>query len=203
MTVPPKPPPEPLYMKDRLEWRDWLAINHAQSASVGLIFHKKGSDKPNVTYGEAVEEAIAFGWIDGRTNKLDAERYVVRFSPRQPGSAWAPSNKVRVKKLIELGLMAPAGIAKVEAAKKDGSWDKYNDVEKMIIPADFLAALSAEEDANRNFPGFSDSVKKIILAWIGQAKRPETRRARIEEVVSLAAKGRKPKFLQPAKDRDG
>jgi uncharacterized protein YdeI (YjbR/CyaY-like superfamily) len=106
----PKPTPKQLeqfYAEDRIQWRKWLEKNHAKSPGVRLVFFKKESGENGISYEEAVEEAIAFGWIDSRTNKLDSQRYMVQFSPRKPGSIWAKSNKRRVEKLVKEGRMTP------------------------------------------------------------------------------------------------
>ena len=113
---------ERYYARDRKEWRKWLEKNHDTSPGVWLIYHKKCSDEPCVSYDEAVEEALSFGWIDSKVNKLDDERYMQVFTPRKPKSIWSKLNKQRVKKLIEQGLMTSAGLEKIEAAKEDGSW---------------------------------------------------------------------------------
>jgi len=178
---------ERYYARDRQEWRDWLAKNHVTAPGVWLIYYKKESGQPRVDYADAVEEALCFGWIDSTANKLDDERYMQFFSPRKPKSVWSKSNKQRVARLIEQGLMMPAGLEKIEAAKQDGSWDTLNTVEDLIVPADLQAALDANESARVNFEAFSNSSRKIILWWIESAKRPETRAKRIAETVTLAA----------------
>jgi uncharacterized protein YdeI (YjbR/CyaY-like superfamily) len=114
---------ERFYAKDRRDWREWLEKNHVASPGVWLIYYKKESGKPRVSYEDAVEEALCFGWIDSKSNTIDEERYMQLFTPRNPKSPWAPSNKKRVEKLIEEGLMMPAGLEKIEAAKKNGLWD--------------------------------------------------------------------------------
>jgi uncharacterized protein YdeI (YjbR/CyaY-like superfamily) len=115
-----------VYAKSRADWRAWLKSNHKQNEAIWLIQHKKISKKPCVTYDEAVEEALCFGWIDSLVNKLDDERYLMMMSPRRPKSGWSKSNKDRVKKLIKAKKMTAAGLAKIEAAKKDGSWSKLD-----------------------------------------------------------------------------
>ncbi len=135
-----------------------------------------------------MEEALCFGWVDSRPNKLDDERYMQLFSPRKPKSPWSKLNKQRVEKLIEQGLMTPAGLEKIEAAKQNGMWGIYDDIEALTVPQDLKEALAADETAKTNFEAFSDSSKKNILWWIESAKRPETRAKRIEETVELAAK---------------
>jgi len=187
----PKPVVGRFYAKDRLAFRRWLQRHHARAAGVWLVSYKKQTGKPSIPYAEAVEEALAFGWVDSRPNVLDAERFQQLFSPRKPGSAWSKLNKQRVAKLIQAGRMTPAGLAKVEAAQRDGSWSAYDGVEALRVPTDLKRALAAHTAARRHFQAFSPSSKKIILWWIASAKRPETRAKRVAETVRLAAKNLK------------
>jgi len=164
-----------------------LSANHASSAGITLVIAKKGSGIAGISYEEAVEEALSFGWIDSRTNSLDETRFRLQMTPRKPGSVWSNPNKRRVENLIEEGRMAPAGLAKIEAAKRDGSWIRLEAIDRLEIPPDLRRALSANPKARRNFEAFNDSSKKVILYWITNAKRAETRKKRIEETVRLAA----------------
>lgn len=183
---------ERLEAKDRKEWREWLQNNHSTSQGIWLIYYKKGSGKPSVSYDEAVKEALSFGWIDSKVNALDEERYMQVFTPRKPGSIWSKLNKQRVQKIIEQGIITPAGLEKIEAAKKDGSWNFLDEIEALIIPSDLKEALDFNEAAKNNFELFGDSVKKQILYWIKSAKRETTRKNRIEKVVELAAENKNP-----------
>lgn len=171
---------------DRAAWRQWLAEHHDASRGVWLVFARKNSSVSAPTYDEAVEEALAYGWIDSTGNRLDEQRTLLRFSPRKPGSGWAPSNKARVERLTAEGRMAGPGLAKVEAAKRDGTWALLDDVERLVIADDVAAAFDANPEARRNFDAFSDSIKKQVLYQIYSAKRPETRAKRIAEAVRLA-----------------
>ena len=175
------------YAKDRKTWRDWLEKNHAISPGVWLVYYKKQTGKPSVSDDEAIEEALCFGWVDSRPNVLDEERFMKLFSPRKPQNPWSKLNKQQVEKLLAEGLMAPAGLAKIEAAKRDGSWDSYDAIESLTIPIDLQQALAANTTAQNNFAAFPPSSKKNILWWIASAKQPETRRKRVEETVALAA----------------
>jgi uncharacterized protein YdeI (YjbR/CyaY-like superfamily) len=162
----------PMYhAKGRQEWRRWLEQNHATSSGVWLVYYKKGSGKSRLAHDEAVEEALCFGWIDGLLNKLDHERYKVLFSPRKPQSTWSKINKERVERLIAHGLMTPAGMAKVEIARENGSWNVLDEVEALTIPDDLALAFAANPTAERNFMAFSKSVKKGILNWLRSARR--------------------------------
>jgi uncharacterized protein YdeI (YjbR/CyaY-like superfamily) len=174
------------YAKNRSEWRKWLE-KHATSSGVWLIYYKKASGKPSVSYDEAVEEALCFGWIDSRVNALDEQRYTQFFSPRKPKSSWSKLNKQRVEQLIQNGLMTAAGLEKIETAKRDGSWNSLDAIEDLQLSPDLMAALDSNKTASENFMAFSTSVKKNIVRWIESAKRPETRLQRIAETVTLAA----------------
>jgi uncharacterized protein YdeI (YjbR/CyaY-like superfamily) len=154
---------------------------------VWLIYYKKAINKPRVAYEEAVEEALCFGWIDSKPNRLDDERSMLWFGPRKPGSGWSKPNKERVERMISAGLMRPQGLAKVEAARQDGSWVALDAVEALEIPFDLESALAAQDSARENFEAFPRSVKRGILEWIVNAKKPETRARRVEETARLAA----------------
>lgn len=170
----------------RAEWRDWLRVNHTRAQGAWLVTFKKRTGRPRVEYAQAVEEALCFGWVDSKPRSLDDERAMLWFAPRKPKSPWSKLNKARVKKLIRDGLMTPAGLAKIAAAKKDGSWSSYDGVESLEIPADLGAALRASPKAKTHFDAFPPSSKKIILWWITTAKKPETRARRVLETVRLA-----------------
>jgi uncharacterized protein YdeI (YjbR/CyaY-like superfamily) len=171
---------------DRKAWRRWLQANHASAAGVWLVYYKKESGKPRVSYDDAVEEALCFGWIDSVVNAIDAERFMQLFTPRKPKSGWSALNKRRVEKLLALGLFHPAGWDKVEAARRDGSWSKLDAAERLEVPEDLARAFLRAKIAHRNFMAFSPSSRKGILNWIGEARRPATRAARIEETVAMA-----------------
>jgi len=182
---------ETIRVGSRAEWRAWLERNHDSSPSIQLAIVKKGSEKRGVTYEEAVQEAICFGWIDSRANVLDEDHFKVLMSPRKPGSIWSKSNKERVRKMIEQGLMAPAGLRKVKAAKKDGSWRILDDVEDLKVPEDLERALGGHPSAKENFEAFGDSYRKQVLYWVLSAKHPETRAKRVKEVVRSATRNEK------------
>ena len=181
-----KTPPNSVHPRTRAEWRKWLKQNHTRAEGVWLISYKKATGKPRVEYDVAVEEALCFGWIDSKGNKLDDERSMLWFAPRKARTGWSKPNKARVEKLIAAGLMAPAGLAKIEAAKQDGSWNALDAIEALEIPPDLAAALSANPIAQQHFDAFPRSVKRGILEWISTAKKPETRAKRVEETARLA-----------------
>jgi uncharacterized protein YdeI (YjbR/CyaY-like superfamily) len=181
------PPPNSVQPETLADWRAWLVANHVHKEGVWLITYKKSSGKPRIDYEEAVEEALCFGWIDSKGNKLDEERTMLWFAPRRPNTGWSALNKRRVEKLITEGRMAAPGLAKIEAAKADGSWWALDAVEALEIPPDLAAALQANPDAERYFDAFPRSAKRAILVWITSAKRAETRAKRLAETVRLAA----------------
>jgi uncharacterized protein YdeI (YjbR/CyaY-like superfamily) len=172
---------------NREEWREWLERNHARAAGVWLVSYKRGSGRQRLSYDEAVEEALCFGWIDSKAKGLDEERSMLLFTPRKPKSPWSRPNKERVERLIRQGLMMKAGLAVIESAKRNGLWNAYDGIEALVVPDDLKEALAGDEQARANFEAFSASSKKTILRWIQSAKRPETRSKRIHETVRLAA----------------
>jgi uncharacterized protein YdeI (YjbR/CyaY-like superfamily) len=177
---------EQVHPADRATWRDWLEQNHTTSPGVWLILNKKGRGGSQLSLRDAMDEAICFGWIDSREKGIDAERYMLTFTPRKVGSNWSKVNKGRIEELVEQGLMHPLGLAKIEAAKLDGSWSRLDAVEDLQAPPDLEAALAANDVARGYFNAFSNSSKKMVLMWIETAKRPETRAKRIAETVRLA-----------------
>ncbi len=170
----------------RAEWRSWLEQNWSRAEGIWLVSYKKDTGKPRFEYDEAVEEALCFGWVDSKPNKLDDERSLLWFAPRKRGTGWSKPNKERVERLISQGLMAPPGLAKIEAAKQDGSWNALDAVEALEIPPDLAEALASYPAAGKYFDAFPRSVKRGILEWIVNAKKPETRAQRVAETARLA-----------------
>jgi uncharacterized protein YdeI (YjbR/CyaY-like superfamily) len=183
---------EKVYAADRVAWRNWLAQNYSTTPGVWLIYYKVKSGKPSVRYAEAVKEALCFGWIDSKVNTLDAERYMQVFTPRKPGSVWSRLNKQYVEELLQQGLITEAGLEKIVAAKQDGSWNRLDAVEALIVPADLQQALESNNLAEQYFARFSNTTKKLILTWIDSAKRPETRQKRIEQTVIAVTQNKNP-----------
>jgi uncharacterized protein YdeI (YjbR/CyaY-like superfamily) len=186
-----EPKGELVHPLSREEWRTWLEANHTRQEGAWLVTYKKATGKPRVEYDEAVEEALCFGWVDSKPNKLDDERSLLWFAPRKGGTGWSKPNKERVERMLAAGKMAPAGLAKVEAAQADGTWTLLDEVETLTIPPDLASALASLPPAAENFAAFPRSVKRGILEWILQAKRPETRAARVAETARLAAEGKR------------
>lgn len=180
------PPPNAIHPQSRKAWRAWLSAHHAQSTGVWLVSYKKATGKPRMEYDDAVEEALCFGWVDSKPGKLDEERAMLWFAPRKARTGWSAPNKARVEKSVASGLMHPVGLAKVEQAKADGSWNSLDAVEALTIPPDLRAALASHPAAAAHFDAFPRSVKRGILEWIQIAKKAETRAARIEETARLA-----------------
>lgn len=192
-----EPPENSVHPLSRAEWRAWLEQHHGRAAGVWMISYKQAAGKPRVTYDEAVEEALCFGWVDSKPGKLDAERTMLYFAPRKAGSGWARPNKERVERMLAAGLMAPAGLAKVEAAKRDGSWAMLDAVEDLVIPDDLGAALDSYPAARANFEAFPRSARRGILEWIVQAKTPATRARRVAETAALAQENRRANQWRP------
>ncbi len=184
---------ETYYPKTKQHWRKWLAKNNKQKDAVWLIMYKKKSDKPSITWSDAVDEALCFGWIDSIKKKLDEERSIQYFSKRKPKSTWSKINKQKVCKLIDTGLMTKVGLDCIEVAKRNGTWEILDSVEELIIPPDLETKLMTKANAMDFFLSLSKSVRKAMLQWIILAKRQETRQKRINEIVELAHKGIKPK----------
>lgn len=181
---------ERLPFASRAAWRRWLRSNHASASGVWLQFYKKNAARPSVTYADAVEEALCFGWIDSLVKSLDEQSYVQLFTPRKHKSAWSRSNKERVERLIAAGLMTAAGLEKIELARRNGSWESLDSVEALEIPDDLRRALARNRKARENFEKLSPSRKKQLLYSVNGARRPETRRKRIREVIAAAAGNR-------------
>jgi len=179
---------ELLEVDDRGAWRAWLEANHARAQGVWVVSRRKQADRSQLDYDALVEEALCFGWVDGRVQPVDEERIMQLVTPRRNGSAWARSNKERVARLAAAGAMAVAGTQVVETAKADGSWSRYDSAEALEIPPDLDAALAASASAAANFDAFSDAAKRAILRWLIDAKRPETRAKRVAETVVQAAR---------------
>lgn len=181
-----EPPENSVHPATRDEWRAWLEANHTRAGGIWLVSYRKAAGKPRVEYEEAVEEALCFGWIDSKGGKVDDERTMLWMSPRKPGSGWSRPNKERVERLMAAGRMAPAGLEKIEAARRDGSWTALNAVEALEVPPDLERAFDAHPHARGHWEAFPRSAKRAILEWISNAKKPETRAARVEETARLA-----------------
>ena len=183
---------ETVFASDLQAWRAWLKANHAVKREAWLLIHKKHVDEPCVSYDEAVEEALCWGWIDGLTNSWDERSYVQRFTPRKPASVWAESNVARVERLIAQGRMQPPGLALVEEAKRRGTWQQAGSGDLDVTPPDLEEALAAEPAAQERWRTWAPGYRRQYTYWVLDAKRPETRARRVGEVVRRAAEGLKP-----------
>jgi uncharacterized protein YdeI (YjbR/CyaY-like superfamily) len=180
------------FAADRAAWREWLAARHAERTHVWLLLHKKHVEEPSVSYDEAVEEALCWGWIDGLTNRWDERSYAVRFTPRKPGSGWSESNVKRVTRMIAEGRMTPAGLALVDEAKRRGTWDQAASGRLEVTPPDLEAALAGVPAALQRWEAWAPTDRRQYIAWVLDARRAGTRSRRIADVVRRAAAGIRP-----------
>lgn len=182
--------------KTAAAWRAWLERNHGREKEVWLVYYKRGSDKTSLTHKEALQEALCYGWIDSVIKRLDRERYMQKWTPRNDASIWSAANKEWVKKLVAEGRMAAPGMAKIEAAKRNGSWDKLSDIDRIgrtsEIPKDLREALAGNPLARDKFERLAPSQKKLWAWWVLSARRPETRERRLAATVKGVAAGRRP-----------
>lgn len=176
-----------IYFKNQEEWREWLSQNHASSEGVYLILYRVSSSTPSMRWEEAVRIALCYGWIDSTSKRIDDEKRRQLFTPRKTKSVWSQLNKKHIEELIAEGRMQPSGLAKINAAQKDGSWDALNDVDQLIVPKDMMQAFKKNAKAYANYQAFSPSYRKNYLYWLNSAKRQETRDKRIAEIIQLCA----------------
>jgi len=171
-------------------WETWLEAHHADERGVWLKFAKKGTGVTTVDYGQALDVALCFGWIDGQTSRLDETYYLQRFTPRTKRSKWSKINRDHVARLTKARRMRPAGKAAVEAAKADGRWDAaYDPASRATVPDDLQAELDRNAKAAAFFATLSGSNRYAILYRIQDAKRPETRARRIAKFVGMLERG--------------
>jgi uncharacterized protein YdeI (YjbR/CyaY-like superfamily) len=174
-----------LYFNTREDWHNWLDENHEKRTDgIWFVFYKKVSGKPSVSYKEAVEEALCFGWIDGKIKRVNEEYYIQWFTPRRPGSRWSKLNVSRVQKLITENRMKPSGMTAFEMTKNKPELIyeiKKDDIPS--IPDDLLAALNDNISAFDNFVKFPPSSRRLYIFWLNDAKRTQTRVDRITKIV--------------------
>ncbi len=182
-----KEEPKAYYFKNDSEWRTWLHENHASSPGIYLIFYAVAHEKESMRWEEAVKVAICYGWIDSTVKSLGDGKRRQYFCERKTKSVWSKLNKTYIKDLNKKGLMHPSGLAKIKAAKKDGSWTALDDVENGIIPKNLKEAFDANPVAFKNYQNFSRSQRKSYLYWLNQAKRPATQEKRISEIIKYCA----------------
>ena len=179
--------PAPIMLFDAPEHLEtWLEDNHATSTGIRLQIAKKGADRPTVSYAQAVEVALCYGWIDGQGEALDDQFWLVKLTPRRKKSVWSKINTEKAAALIEQGRMQPAGLREVEAARQDGRWDAaYQGRRTMEPPEDFLLELEKNPEAKAFFATINNTNRYAICYRIHNAKKAETRRARIEKFIAM------------------
>ena len=172
--------------QNRQQWREWLQAHYAQHQNVWLVYYKKTSATPTLTWSEAVDEALCFGWIDSQAKPLDADRYKQFFSRRKPKSGWSKVNKDKVARLLATGQIMPAGLAAIETAKQNGSWTLLDEVEALHLPADLEDAFARQPAARQHFLQLSRTARRNLLLGLVLAKRPATRQQRLAAILALA-----------------
>lgn len=185
-----------LYVKTRKEWRGWLEKNHSNTEKVWLVFYKKISGKGSISYDDAVEEALCFGWIDGKIKKINEDYYVRLFTPRNPRSRWSNINIERARMLIGKNLMKPVGLLAYQKVldKPELAYEIINDGEP-DVPEDLMKALENNSLAHGNFMKFSSANRRLYILWLNQAKRDATRISRIEKIVQYSEQNKKPGMI--------
>jgi uncharacterized protein YdeI (YjbR/CyaY-like superfamily) len=182
--------------KDRKQWRRWLYQNHHREREIWLVYYKKHTGQPSVSYEEAVQEALCYGWIDSTVRRLDEDRYMQKFTPRKENSNWSETNKKRARRLIAEGRMTRFGQKKIEAARANGNWNRQVETSPgLTVPKELQVALNKNKTAKKNFENLSVSYRKQYLGWLGSAKTDKTRRKRIALIVERAEKNLKPGMM--------
>ena len=178
-----------LNVDNRLQWRLWLQEYHDKEKEIWLVYHKAGTDVPTIAYAASVEEALCFGWVDGLVRKIDDERYARRFTPRRKGSAWAKSNVERFGRLKKEGRLHSAALA----AAPDSKTKVYKPLRerRVAMPPELKSALVKHKKARSHFEKMAPSYRKLLMYWVSQAKRPETKKKRVERCVKSLSKGKK------------
>jgi len=181
-----------LLFESAADWDAWLAANHGDSPGLWLKMAKKGSGAQSVSYSDAVDAALCYGWIDGQKGRLDDGYWLQRFTPRKPGGRWSKINTERAAALIETGRMRPAGLREVELARADGRWDAaYEPQSRIAVPDDLAEALAANERAREFFATLNGVNRYAILYRVTSAKRPQTRAKRIATFVAMLSEHKK------------
>jgi uncharacterized protein YdeI (YjbR/CyaY-like superfamily) len=180
-----------IYVRNRDEWRSWLEKNAAYEKEIWLIYYKKHSGKPRIPYGDAVEEALCFGWIDSLVQRIDDEKFVQKFTPRRDRNTWSELNIKRMKKMIAEGRMTEAGLSVIDRSLLKKEIAERRPREALPVPDYLKEALMTNEKARENFNRLACSYRNLFIRWISAAQREETRNRRIEEALELLAQGRK------------
>jgi uncharacterized protein YdeI (YjbR/CyaY-like superfamily) len=185
-----------IYLKTREEWRKWLEKNHDTCVEVWLRYYKKPSGMPRIQYADAVEEALCFGWIDGKIKRINEDYYIQRFTPRRPGSRWSKYNINRIQRLIKEGKMKEPGLKVYNEAVSNPGLIYGNKADNdPLTPSDLLNELNKNKTAETNFLNFTQSARRIYIEWLNSARRPETRIGRISKIVAFAKKNQKPGMM--------
>jgi uncharacterized protein YdeI (YjbR/CyaY-like superfamily) len=175
---------------DAQAWEEWLAAQGGNTKGVWLKIAKAGNTESGLTKAQAIDGALCHGWIDGQIDKYDEAWFLTRFTPRKRASKWSENNRKRAEQLVAEGLVAPAGLKEIEAAKADGRWDTaYAPASRAEEPEDLKTALDAEPAARAFFDTLSGANRYAILYRVQTAKKPETRAARIAKFVGMCAQG--------------
>ncbi|WP_427913422.1 YdeI/OmpD-associated family protein [Ramlibacter sp. MMS24-I3-19] len=173
-------------------FESWLRKNHATSDGIWLLIARPGSEASTVTYPQAVEVALCFGWIDGQKKALDDQHWLQRFTPRRPSSVWSKTNRTKAEALIQSGRMQPSGMAAIERARANGRWETaYDGARTAGVPADLQEALDRQPGACTFFAQLNAANRYAVLWRVQTAKRPETRSRRIETLVAMLSRGEK------------
>ncbi len=180
---------EEIYFRDDTGWRNWLEENHNTSSGIYLIFYKVDHKMPSMRWEEAVRVALCYGWIDSTVKSLGDGKRRQYFCPRKPKSVWSKVNKNHLKELEVNGLIHASGYRAIEIAKENGSWSALDDVENGVIPDDLQKAFNRNKRAFANYQGFTPGQRKSYLYWLNEAKRDDTRKKRIAEIIALCRKG--------------
>jgi uncharacterized protein YdeI (YjbR/CyaY-like superfamily) len=175
-----------IHPKSQNQLRQWLIKNHTRPTGLWLITYKLASGKARIAYSDIVDELLCFGWIDSKPNSLDEERSKLWIAPRKSTSGWSKINKAKVERLIKEGKMHAAGMAKMNQAIVNGTWNKLDQVESLSIPTELEQEFKKYKTSKANFDAFPNSVKRSILEWIANAKKPETKNKRVSETAKLA-----------------
>ena len=181
---------ETVFARDRTEWRRWLKKNAAHCDEIWLVYYKKASDKPTVSYDHAVEEALCFGWIDGMIKKLDEESYAQRFTPRKAKSAWSKSNLERVERMIAEGKMTPAGLKVYHAADR-----REVATRPSALPKGLEGKFREQHAAWENFEKFPPGYRRMTAGWVASAKKEETQIKRLEKLIEFSARNERIEFM--------
>lgn len=188
---------EPIYFTRAADWRAWLQAHHEEEAEVYVGFYKRSTGRPSLTWSEAVDEALCFGWIDGIRRTIDAERYTIRFTPRRKGSVWSKVNIRKVEELIQSGRMRPAGERAFEkrAEERSGIYS-FEQRSEAVLSEEALARIRADPDAWAFWESQPPGYRRQATWWIVSAKREDTRSRRLEQLIADSAAGQRIALLR-------